>query len=70
MSGSPVIRRVSGAIPMKGGGIDIGPGSATDFLGVYSGRVVSEGSLDAQLGVVWKARVIGEIIKGKRAEGE
>jgi hypothetical protein len=34
------------------------------FLGVYSGRV-GKGELMAQLGIVWKAKVVEEIVLGK-----
>jgi hypothetical protein len=71
MSGAPVIVRAnSGSYRTADGGasIDImGPGLAapTKFLGVYSGRDSGD-ELQAQLGIVWKARVIDEIIAGQR----
>jgi hypothetical protein len=65
MSGSPVIAVRRGfATPQNAK--DIGDsifGTAETFLGVYSGRVGNDG-LGAQLGVVWKASVIDEIIDG------
>lgn len=39
-------------------------GSAETFLGVYSGRV-GDDPLGVQLGIVWKARVIDEIVAGR-----
>ena len=56
MSGSPVVYRRYG---MNNMGIH-------DFnlIGIYSGRVNTETELDTQLGLVWKAQVIEEIIKG------
>ena len=55
MSGSPVILRHR---------IAIGP--PTTFIGVYSGRVGSEDELQAQLGIVWRAEVIDQIITAGR----
>lgn len=37
-------------------------GTGCDFLGVYSGRLSSKDEFEAQLGIVWKASVIEEII--------
>lgn len=70
MSGSPVIAIRRGLIPKKGGNVgDKLIGQAPNFLGIYSGRV-GDDKLGAQLGVVWKAKVINEIIdanvRGKR----
>lgn len=42
-------------------------GRIRNFLGVYSGRV-GDDEFKAQLGVVWKARVIEEIITVKKPE--
>jgi hypothetical protein len=38
-------------------------GRIRNFIGVYSGRIGKDES-KAQLGIVWKARVIDEIISG------
>ena len=38
-------------------------GTAETFLGVYSGRL-GDDALGAQLGLVWKASVIDEIVRG------
>jgi hypothetical protein len=63
MSGSPVIAQINGTWMPKGSSnqkdMRIGIGRA--FLGVYSSRLGKDEFL-AQLGVVWKARVIEEII--------
>lgn len=66
LSGAPVIMQRVGIHGMKGGKL-----SATDaigrirsFLGIYSGRIGVD-ELKAQLGIVWKARVITEIIEAK-----
>jgi hypothetical protein len=64
MSGSPVIAVRRGYIRSRDGDMnkDI-LGQAEAFLGVYSGRV-DDDPLGAHLGIVWKAEVIDEIIKG------
>jgi len=61
MSGSPVILRRKGIYAKEGVGL-----TATKqcFLGVYSGRILGETELEAQLGIVWKKEVIEEIITG------
>ena len=66
MSGSPVIRRSSGTAMLENGSVGFGPSTHTRFVGIYSGRVITNNSIEAQLGVVWKARVIDEILTGKR----
>lgn len=57
MSGSPVVARRVG-IYRDGAGNLISGGEANRFLGVYSGRVRQ----DADLGMVWKPRVLAKII--------
>lgn len=64
MSGSPVYAVRSGFITMKSGEQLIGRAPA--FLGVYSGRI-DDDPLGAQIGIVWKAAVVNEIIDGLRA---
>ena len=66
MSGSPVIAQYTGFYqddPDK-----VSPddwfGSDRLLLGIYSGRILAENELEAQLGIVWKAKVIDEIIAG------
>jgi hypothetical protein len=63
MSGSPVIQRGPSGGRMLNGIFQLA-GVHTKFLGIYSGRRVPEGNLQAQLGFVWKARVVEEIIQG------
>lgn len=65
LSGSPVIYRSSGIHNMVDGVLadDSIIGTITGFLGVYSGRI-GDDELKAQLGIVWKAFLIEEIIKG------
>lgn len=69
MSGSPVIMHTHHG-RMEDGRITIG-NIMTRFIGVYSGRVDTDGEGDVQLGLVWKERVIDEIIKcGRRAPND
>lgn len=68
MSGSPVIRRTWGSHMMADGSISIGQGSATKFVGVYSGRIASQDPLDAQLGLTWPASVVSEIVAGAKVD--
>jgi len=67
MSGAPVIYRRQGIHKYQGGEIqdDTIIGEIQNFVGVYSGRVSTNTELDTQLGIVWKARVVQEIINGK-----
>ncbi|MGJ4728624.1 trypsin-like peptidase domain-containing protein [Luteimonas sp. SDU101] len=65
LSGSPVVMQRVGLHGASGGqmtGAEI-IGRIRNFIGVYSGRIGADES-KAQLGVVWKARVINEIIDG------
>jgi hypothetical protein len=66
MSGSPVIVTRKGLALKSGTSTITGDsafGIAEKFLGIYSGRV-GDDELGVQLGVVWKAKVVGEIIDG------
>lgn len=66
MSGSPVVMQRVGIHGMSGGvlgGQEI-IGRIRNFVGVYSGRI-GAGEEKAQLGIVWKARVLLEIIEGR-----
>lgn len=65
MSGSPVLRRGTSG-QTADGTMSLFVAPVTSVVGVYSGRVVGANSVEAQLGVVWKARVIDEIIDGQR----
>jgi hypothetical protein len=62
MSGSPVVRRQYGQYQTEDGEFVVIIGAATKFLGVYSGRIGADDELKAQLGMVWKASVIEEIV--------
>jgi hypothetical protein len=65
LSGSPVIIQRIG-LHGKGGALtgDTIIGRIRNFVGIYSGRI-GDDELKAQLGVVWKARVISEIVGAK-----
>jgi hypothetical protein len=67
MSGSPVIMQRSG-FHMSGEQIQATDilGVIRNFAGIYSGRIGVKDNFDVQLGIVWKPRVIEEIINGKR----
>ena len=59
-SGSPVLAyRAGGSVAMAGGGTSIFGGPVERFIGVYSGRINSE----SDLGVVWKASAIAQLIQ-------
>lgn len=66
LSGSPVIMQRVGIHGMRGGNLTGTEkiGRIRKFVGIYSGRVGAD-ETKAQLGVVWKASVIDEIIDGK-----
>ena len=66
MSGSPVILRSWGGYHTVGGRQVITAGPATKFIGVYSGRIGAQDELQAQLGIVWRADLIDEIISAGR----
>jgi hypothetical protein len=68
MSGSPVIRRTWGAHPLESGTLSVGARAATRFVGVYSGRLTSTEPIDAQLGMVWPAKLIGDIVAGHKVD--
>lgn len=62
MSGSPVVYRERRAVSI------MGPNQFSRYkmslVGVYSGRIGENKDFTVQLGKVWKAKVIDEIIKG------
>jgi hypothetical protein len=64
MSGSPVIVQFTGYHQAISGQLTLNDwiGKGWGILGVYSGRYKSD-EFEAQLGIVWKSRVIDEIIK-------
>lgn len=66
LSGSPVVMQRIGIHSVVDGrfGEESSIGRIRKFIGIYSGRIGKDESL-AQLGIVWKARVIDEIIAQK-----
>jgi hypothetical protein len=64
MSGWPVIRRSWDNHGLSNGGLLTTAGPRTKFIGVYSGRLSTKDPLDAQLGLVWPALFIDEILAG------
>lgn len=70
MSGSPVIFRRDGIHGLVDGTPtnDTVIGEIQNFVGVYSGHHEGETAFEAQLGVVWKRRVIDEIIDGNNLD--
>jgi hypothetical protein len=68
MSGAPVIRRSYGSHHMRDGTSNMGQKIRTKFVGVYSGRVTARDPLDAQLGMMWPAEFVPEIITGNRRD--
>lgn len=69
MSGSPVICRKWGWYLTSDGQTCPMDGASTQFIGIYSGRIGADDELKAQLGIVWKASVIIDVIVG-RVNGE
>ncbi len=68
MSGSPVFAKVSNVCTFENGGIVLGSGQYYKFLGVYSSRIDGDRLDDSFLGIVWKAKLIDEIIDGNVKE--
>jgi hypothetical protein len=59
-SGSPVIEfSPHGGVRHTTQGLQVGTGTVEDFIGVYSGRI----DVESDLGLVWKSRVVREIIE-------
>lgn len=65
MSGSPVVERSWGTFQSESGGSVLSTGPHDKFLGVYAGRVDDKED-QAQIGRVWHASVIDQIIDGQR----
>jgi trypsin-like peptidase len=64
MSGSPVILRTYFMHVTQENVVTVTSGPANKFIGVYSGRLRTKDPLDAQIGMVWSATYIDEIIDG------
>ena len=63
MSGAPVIRR-SWTNHMTEPGAIVVDTPINRFIGVYSGRIPTDHAHEAQIGLVWNASLIDEIIGG------
>lgn len=63
MSGAPVIRRSWGDKQMDDGSTMMGPGAATRFVGVYSGRLHVHDPNDPQLARVWPVALLEQIVQ-------
>jgi hypothetical protein len=67
MSGSPVIVRHSGLFNPAGSerlAPDALFGTVNKFIGIYSGHLGGEDPITVQLGVVWRADVLEDIVSG------
>ena len=64
MSGSPVILRNFGVHVSQDSRVAVSTGPANKFIGVYSGRLHTRDPMDAQIGMVWSATYIDQIIDG------
>ncbi len=63
MSGAPVIRRSWGNHMLEGDSVTMSTGSATQFIGVYSGRLRTNDPNDPQLARVWPQQLLEEIVQ-------
>ncbi|KAA0695634.1 serine protease [Neorhizobium sp. P12A] len=63
MSGAPVIRR-NWSFPQSAEEQSPAAKPSTRFVGIYSGRLKTDTSDEAQIGLVWDASFINEIIAG------
>lgn len=65
MSGAPVIIRSWSHHLFADGSFSVDGRAASKFIGVYSGRLWTKKSDEAQLGMVWPGSFIDEIIAGR-----
>lgn len=68
MSGAPVIVRSWAYHLYDDGSSEVDDSAASKFVGIYSGRIASRFRDEAQIGMVWCARLIDEIILGGRLD--
>ncbi|WP_373414613.1 serine protease [Ensifer aridi] len=66
MSGSPVIVRTNSGSMDDGSVVMASTRVMTRFVGIYSGRIAPRSGLDAQIGRVWKGKVIDEVLLNRR----
>lgn len=64
MSGAPVIAVARRGVLEPEAGLAGNWDPGCRFVGVYSGRL-GHGELEAQLGIVWKAQAVDEIVQGQ-----
>jgi hypothetical protein len=66
MSGSPVIAEFTGFHQDKPGEVSAEDwiGTGRSFLGLYSGRFRGDPEYEAQIGIVWKASAVNEVVTG------
>lgn len=63
MSGFPVIQRVHGQVELEDAyGRNASGDEACSFIGIYSGRFHTNDAADAQLGRVWPAILVQEVV--------
>jgi Trypsin-like peptidase domain len=70
MSGSPVFRRSWGNHELEASYPAVTGVPIDRFIGVYSGRAHTDKPHEAQIGLVWNASLIEEIIVGNRRDTE
>jgi hypothetical protein len=68
MSGAPVIRRSWWNHDLQASYFAVTGEPIDRFIGVYSGRAHTDGPHEAQIGLVWNASLIEEIIVGQRRD--
>ncbi|MDJ0276014.1 serine protease [Sphingomonas sp. 2R-10] len=69
MSGSPVIQRAHGQFEVEEGSARVMNGDgACNFIGIYSGRFHTNDPSDAQLGRVWPAVFVREVVAAAEAQ--
>lgn len=61
-SGSPVIVVRNGMVHYKNGDMAMGGASASEFLGIYSGRINDQ----SDIGIVWKRQTVAELVNAIR----
>jgi hypothetical protein len=70
MSGGPVVRRTWCTHLYDDGSFSMDGKSETRFIGIYSGRLYTKNQSDVQLGIVWPAGVIEELIAGNHRDAD
>jgi hypothetical protein len=68
MSGSPIVQRSWGSHMMEDGSLNLVPGVASRFVGIYTGRLAGSDPIDAQLGLMWPAFLVEEVVRGNKID--